>query len=420
MGVTYPNRAKGLVKKGRAKFVNDYTICLSTLCPPINMEDNHTMNLLYFNAREWKLDLSCRNAKGTRSFITDMDGGMSECYTIGDWENGHYSTIYTKQLLKLEKNQDYTFVFWLNGGENDRNSEECQFQVVYTDWNSEINMSADLSTQRMSKEEWDDRLIFKLNRGYIKPLKHCKGWELYALKFHTYDKEYTQLRFFAEAAYTTILPAADPENYKDIEDAEDLFKEYRPQRHNICFENGWPDNTWYGTKRIMIDHQLDENAKPIPGATKYNQQTYFQHGRGFGRHNSNQFSSGSMNIDMPSIEEMNIDIPSMEEMKVDIPSMEEMNLNFTPKGPAQNVNLEPLRASLEKLSDIFPQLQRFKDMKESEIDEKDDDDEDDDDDEAAADTLDEMQDALDNIEEGMDMLKESLDTLQDAIQNLNK
>ena len=38
---TYPKRAKGLVKKGRARFIDDRTICLA--CPPdeMDLEDNH-------------------------------------------------------------------------------------------------------------------------------------------------------------------------------------------------------------------------------------------------------------------------------------------------------------------------------------------------------------------------------------------
>ena len=35
---TYPQRAKGLVKNGRARFINENTICLA--CPPENMEVN--------------------------------------------------------------------------------------------------------------------------------------------------------------------------------------------------------------------------------------------------------------------------------------------------------------------------------------------------------------------------------------------
>ena len=35
---TYPKRAKGLVKNGRARFVDDHTICLA--CPPdVDLED---------------------------------------------------------------------------------------------------------------------------------------------------------------------------------------------------------------------------------------------------------------------------------------------------------------------------------------------------------------------------------------------
>lgn len=44
--VTYPKRAKGLVKNGRARYVDDHTICLA--CPPdfdledIKMDENYT------------------------------------------------------------------------------------------------------------------------------------------------------------------------------------------------------------------------------------------------------------------------------------------------------------------------------------------------------------------------------------------
>ncbi len=36
---TYPKRAKGLVKNGRARFIDENTICLA--CPPCDMEDNN-------------------------------------------------------------------------------------------------------------------------------------------------------------------------------------------------------------------------------------------------------------------------------------------------------------------------------------------------------------------------------------------
>ena len=39
---TYPKRAKGLVKKGRARFISESTICLA--CPPKNTEENEMKN----------------------------------------------------------------------------------------------------------------------------------------------------------------------------------------------------------------------------------------------------------------------------------------------------------------------------------------------------------------------------------------
>lgn len=40
---TYPKRAKGLVKNGRARFVSENTICLA--CPPSKLEDKNMQNI---------------------------------------------------------------------------------------------------------------------------------------------------------------------------------------------------------------------------------------------------------------------------------------------------------------------------------------------------------------------------------------
>ena len=39
---TYPKRAKGLVKNGRARFVAENKICLA--CPPLNFKEEKTMS----------------------------------------------------------------------------------------------------------------------------------------------------------------------------------------------------------------------------------------------------------------------------------------------------------------------------------------------------------------------------------------
>ncbi len=49
---TYPKRAKGLVKNGRARFIDENTICLA--CPPCDMEDNNMSNNTENMANETK------------------------------------------------------------------------------------------------------------------------------------------------------------------------------------------------------------------------------------------------------------------------------------------------------------------------------------------------------------------------------
>ncbi len=49
---TYPKRAKGLVKNGRARFIDENTICLA--CPPCDMEDNNMSNNTENTAMETK------------------------------------------------------------------------------------------------------------------------------------------------------------------------------------------------------------------------------------------------------------------------------------------------------------------------------------------------------------------------------
>lgn len=141
--------------------------------------------------------------------------------------------------MRFEKNTEYHFVFWLNGGENDNSDETCQLHIMFTD-----------NSLTVDKSDWENKLVYKLNRSYIKPLKKYKGWELYDIPFMTGDKEFTQLRFVANRAPMAVMTAEEPEKYAELADAVDEFAERRPQRHNIIFEDGWPTNTWYATSKL--------------------------------------------------------------------------------------------------------------------------------------------------------------------------
>ena len=139
IGSTYPRRAAGLIKKGRAQFVNDFDIRLyasdvSEITEEIKMDNNtnitvqeNAINRLYFNPRDWAL---VSDASGYRSFMEGPDGVLSESFMLGDW-GWNWSEI-ASQTMTLEKHTKYEFVFWLNGGENDQSNETCQFAVYLT------------------------------------------------------------------------------------------------------------------------------------------------------------------------------------------------------------------------------------------------------------------------------------------------
>lgn len=99
IGLTYPKRAAGLVKKGRARFVNDNTIRLMDVSDVTHTEDikmdnintlnenknEQRVNRLLFNAREWSFNKDCQKSNvGNRSFMQGPDGNLAEAYTIGD------------------------------------------------------------------------------------------------------------------------------------------------------------------------------------------------------------------------------------------------------------------------------------------------------------------------------------------------
>ena len=75
IGYTYPKRVKGLVKNGRAELVGDCEIRLTDRCSTeIENSEDINMNIINFNAREFKFDQRCDGNVGSRVFITDDFG----------------------------------------------------------------------------------------------------------------------------------------------------------------------------------------------------------------------------------------------------------------------------------------------------------------------------------------------------------
>ncbi len=250
IGKTYPKRAKGLIKKGRAESVSDDSIRLrGTTSPTYENTEELKMdkNYIYFDTKTWQKSPDAGYTAAERFFITSpIDGELTEVYSLSGWLDGNVSEI-TSGYLALEKNTKYHFVFWLNGGENDKRNETCQCLITFS--NSNI---------RIDRADWENKLVYNLNRNYIKPIKQYNGWRLYDISFTTQDKEFTQISFSVQYAPTTVMTSTEPEKYT-FEDCVDEFAEQRPQRHNIVFDDGWPSDTWYSTANLRRQSINEQN-----------------------------------------------------------------------------------------------------------------------------------------------------------------
>lgn len=190
------------------------------------------------NPWDWKNESSYKTVWDRFFMSNPFEEKMVEVLSVGTWEWIEPSEI-ASGIMQLEKNTEYHFVFWLNGGENDRSDETCELQVMFSNAN-----------QFPTDAENESRLCYRLNRNYIKPLKRKKGWELYDISFTTADIQYVQFRFVACRAPMTVMAAKNPEEYAEWKDEPDIYADRRPQRHNMVFEDGWPTNQWYSTKAL--------------------------------------------------------------------------------------------------------------------------------------------------------------------------
>lgn len=261
IGTTYPKRARGLIKNGRALYVDDCTIRMSAKAEPSDdKSEGKRMNYISLNLKDWSVCDTMSQRKGPQryfeggaecSFISDFDGELVESFTVGDWNS--YVEIMSVPYA-LIRDSEYRLVFWLNGGENDRGDEICQLRIMFSGTSGRCN-------------------TYKLNRSFIKPLLHYQGWELYSIPFRTpaagaemASTVDTRFSFAAGNAPMTVKPAKEPEAYADWEDMPDEFAGQRPQRHNIVFEDGWPSINMYGgdkySTEALRNRQAAEKERP--------------------------------------------------------------------------------------------------------------------------------------------------------------
>lgn len=222
IGSTYPKRAKGLVKKGRAEYAdtnNDpkrITIKLlygnnahaPTVINHNDTEDTKMSKVINFNARDFKFDSTCENNVGTRMFISDSFGNNVEAFELGNWMWDWSQIVCDK---KLEKNTDYVFRFAMTGGYCDTHEEVSQFIIC------PIHEGAELT------DDWDDRYTYSLAKSAYKPTlsKRSADGEMlrvYEIPFNTGDCETIRFVFVSMRAVAKFMPAEELQKYSDMED----------------------------------------------------------------------------------------------------------------------------------------------------------------------------------------------------------
>lgn len=205
IGTTYPKRAKGLVKSGRAEYANDCEIrLLITHAPAVtsidNTEDLNMSKIINFNAKDFHFDASCENNVGARMIQHNHLGQNETVFEIGDWYWSWTQIISSKHL---EKNTDYLFRFAIELGINDTGDAVCQLYIV-------------------RDKNYEDRDVYPLQQSRFLPVLSKDGpnglLRVFEVPFNSGDAEITDLIFVAQHAITRVLPAHDLKDYDVLED----------------------------------------------------------------------------------------------------------------------------------------------------------------------------------------------------------
>lgn len=182
------------------------------------------MRDLFFCPERWEPDAMVSTNIASRVRVKNFRGSVTDAWQLADWWYNWTSIISKIPIEKgwLESGEQYRFCFWLNGGENDRRDEVCSLEIF--------------------GDSWEDRLCFKLNREQTKPILEKNGWLLFAVPFTAPEaSDALTFRFVAAGAVCTITGIPD----LDMAACESLTPDPRsfdrPQRHNIVFPHGWPD-----------------------------------------------------------------------------------------------------------------------------------------------------------------------------------
>lgn len=251
IGSTYPKRAKGLVKNGRAEYADDHTIRLKfTHAPTVTniTEDKNMSKVIDFNAREFRLDPDCQSNKGDRMFMSTPLGN-TEVWEIGDWQ---WSWTQIFCVKTLEKNTDYVFRFAMTGGHNDVDDAVSHFILFATDGYD------------TDDEAWENRMTFALARSRYEPVisKRDKSGlvRVFEIPFSTGDHESFKFMFIAQHAIARFFAPGDLTAYEQLEDL--TYDEWFKERRAYLEEQSWEQNMRRKNFRnkYVNENDYDEDA----------------------------------------------------------------------------------------------------------------------------------------------------------------
>lgn len=215
IGLTYPKRARGLVKNGRAEYVSDCMIRLLHFAPTLT-EEVKMSNVINFSAREFRFDATCEDNMGRRAFITTSVGN-TEAYEIGDWD-WDWTQIFCEK--KLEKNTDYIFRFAMTGGHND-SDDEVSLAEIYALDGYEDQTSA-----------WADRMTFALGKSQYAPVISKRDrtglLRVFEIPFNTGDSENWRFVLVAQHAVAAFFAPLENSAYDGLEDL--TYDRWREER----------------------------------------------------------------------------------------------------------------------------------------------------------------------------------------------
>ena len=122
------------------------------------------MSDLFFFSFRWEPDSMVSTNAASLIRVRGYSGRTVDAWQLGEF-GSDWTAITSRIPIEkgwLESGGQYRFCFWLNGGESICRNETCMLEIY--------------------GDAWEERLRFRLNRNYTKPLLEKNHWLLFAVR----------------------------------------------------------------------------------------------------------------------------------------------------------------------------------------------------------------------------------------------